>query len=221
MACAKLHTFTGAGTLLQPQTPHQISRDSSITQMWPLLAWELLWLPRPAWLCPQPPCTLCMHTDSGSVVSALAFGSQAPFLTFVSLPSPSQPGSTAQPGAAGPADSPAPHSPSASWSPRPRERGSCPSVLWGIWCLMPCVQRPHSPCTLPGGGRGRGQCIHSNASEPAKHMNGRPSSWSGTWDEDRGHPIWLVRCQYSEDLWMLTPHPVEGRKGEEGLEVSG
>ena len=74
MACAKLHTFTGAGTLVQPQTPHQISRDSSITQMWPLLAWELLWLPRPAWLCPQPPCTLCMHTDSGSVVSALASG---------------------------------------------------------------------------------------------------------------------------------------------------
>ena len=33
LACAKLHTFTGAGTLLQPQTPHQISRDSSITQM--------------------------------------------------------------------------------------------------------------------------------------------------------------------------------------------
>ena len=74
MACAKLHTFTGAGTFVQPQTPHQISRDSSITQMWTLLVWELLCLPRPAWLCPQPPCTLCMHTDSGSVVSALASG---------------------------------------------------------------------------------------------------------------------------------------------------
>ena len=57
-------------------------------------------------------------------------GSQAPFLTFVSLPSPSQPGSTAQPGVLGPDDSPAPHSPSASWSPRPRERGSC-SVFYG------------------------------------------------------------------------------------------
>ena len=80
---------------------------------------------------------------------------------------------------------------------------------------MPCVQRPHSPCTLPGGGRGRGQCIHSNASEPAKHMNGRPSSWSGTWDEDRGHPIWLVKCQYSEDLRM---HPLtaSGRAGQGG-----
>ena len=69
-------------------------------------------------------------------------GSQAPFLTFVSLPSPSQPGSTAQPGAAGPADSPAPHSPSASWSPRQGEGRLHPSVLPGIWCLVPCVQGP-------------------------------------------------------------------------------
>ena len=142
MACAKLHTFTGAGTFVQPQTPHQISRDSSITQMWTLLVWELLCLPRPAWLCPQPPCTLCKHTDSGSVISALAFGSPNPFLTFVSLPSPSQPGSTAQPVAAGPADSLVPHSPSASWSPRQGEGGLRPSVLRGIWCLVPCVQGP-------------------------------------------------------------------------------
>ena len=105
LACAKLHTFPGAGTLVQPQTPHRISRDSSITQMWTLLAWELLCLPHPAWLCPRLPCTLCMDTDSGSVISALAFGSQAPFLTFISLPSPSQPGSIAQLGAAGPAGS--------------------------------------------------------------------------------------------------------------------
>ena len=112
LACAKLHTFPGAGTLSSYKTPHQISRDSSITQMWTLLAWELLCLPRPAWLYPQLPCTLCMHTASGSVVSSLAFGFPAPFLTFVSLPSPSQPGSTAQPGATGPTDFPAPHSPS-------------------------------------------------------------------------------------------------------------
>ena len=140
---------------------------------------------------------------------------QAPFHTFISLPSPSQLGSTAQPGPAGPAHSTAPLSLSASWSPRPRERGSDPSVFWDIWCLMPCIQRLHSPCSLPGGGRGRGQGIHSNARELAKHMNVRPPSGSGTWEEDRGHRIWLVRCQHSEDLWMLPP-PARGREGRGG-----
>ena len=155
MACAKLHTFTGAGTLLQPQTPHQISRDSSITQMWPLLAWELLWLPRPAWLCPQPPCTLCMHTDSGSVISALAFGSQAPFLTFVSLPSLSQPGPTAQPGAAGPTDSPAPHSPSASWKGTTGRSITPHCFLWHLILDGLCPKTPQS-LHFTFGGKGQG-----------------------------------------------------------------
>ena len=101
-----------------------------------------------------------------------------------------------------------------------RNEGRAP-VFYGASVLDALCPKAPQSLHFTCGGKGSVQFIHSNASEPAKHTNGRPSSWSGTWDEDRGHPIWLVRCQYSEDLWMLTPHPVEGRKGEEGLEVSG
>ena len=142
--CAKLHTFTGAGTLLQPQNPtpslqgqHHQPNVVPVSLGAPLPASPLLTLP-----------ARCrahsVHAHRHGVCRSHPWhsGQQAPLLTFVSLLSPSQPGSTAQPGAAGPADSTAPRSPSASWSPRQGEGRLHPSVLPGIWCLVPCVQGP-------------------------------------------------------------------------------